>query len=418
MTIDPAFEIRRAPSGDNAIPLSTPGNYLRIQADGVTVAGEPVASPGGSITPIAQVYNVDSSGTAGTPDGAFSGDKAFNGSGAVQAAVDAAVAVGNSVVLVGNCTTEAVAFAASPATAIILAVRSYQQQGVNGQNFSTAPFPALGACTCDMGAAPAGGPRLDLAGFTFASFAFNGAGAYTANLSQCFISGNLTGTGAQQPALYGSTVAGDATIGQLDLYESQVVGTLTLTAPGTAKWRNATVGACTVDAVDAFNCRIAGLLGGGTTPGACKFRQCNIVAGVTSTCSLDAETELVSMKGGAAFSDTIFALSVGQGGDAQPVTATVTLNCTGQTRAFICATTLTGNIVLTLDETGGATPRQFPVDNYNTTAHTITVHDSAGANIGPGGAVLPTQAAGTGTRYLYQIDAGSGKFVLAGEQAL
>jgi len=36
----------------------------------------------------------------------------------------------------------------------------------------------------------------------------------------------------------------------------------------------------------------------------------------------------------------------------------------------------------------------------------------------PGGAVLPTQAAGTGTRYIYQIDGTTGKFVLAGQQAL
>lgn len=418
MTIDPAFEIRRAPSGDNVIPVSTPGNVLTIQPDGVSVAGEPVpVSPGGSITPLAQVYNADSSGTASTPDGAFSGDKAYNGSGAVQAAIDAAIVAGNSVVLVSNCTAENVSFAASPASAIILAARSYQQQGVNGQNFSTAPFPALGACTCDMGAAPTGGPRLDLAGFTFASFAFNGAGAYTANLVQCFISGNLTGNGAQQPALYGSTVNGDATIGQLDLYESQIVGVLTLTAPGLAKWRNALVGNCTVDTLDALNCTVA-TLAGGTTPGGVKLRQSKILGGITSTCSLDAESELFAMKNGSHFDDVIFSLSLGQGGGAQPVTATVSLDCTGQTRAFICASTLAGNIVLTLDETGGATPLEFLVDNYNTTAHTITVHDSAGANIGPGGAVFPTQAAGTGTRYIYQIDAGSGKFVLFGQQAL
>jgi len=414
--VDAAFVIRTGASGPD-MPQSTPGNVLTVQPDGFSVAAEPVpVTPGGSITPLALVLNVDSSGTPIVPDGAFSGDKAYAGSSAVQTAQDAAVLAGAAVVLISNCTEEAVTF--GDGGAVRLLVRSYQLQRVDGQNLSTTPFPKLGACSVDMGAAPAGGPLIDLAGLTFASFAFNGAGQYTATMTQCFVSGNLTGNGAQQPALYGTCIAGDATIGQLDLYESQIVGALTLTAPGTAKWRNATVGACTVDAVDAFNCRITGLLGGGTTPGACKFRQCNIVAGVTSTCSLDAETELVSMKGGAAFSDTVFALSVGQAGDAQPVTATVSLDCTGPRRAFICATTLVANIVLTLNETGGATPVQFPVDNYNTTANTITVHDSAGANIGPGGAVLPTQAAGTGTRYIYQIDGTTGKFVLAGQQAL
>jgi hypothetical protein len=397
--VDAAFVIRTGPSGPD-MPQSTPGNVLTVQADGVSVAAEPVPTPpSGGITPLALVLNVDSSGTPIVADGAFSGDKAYAGSSAVQDAQAAAVLAGSAVVLISNCTEEAVTF--GNGGAVRLLIRSYQEQRVDGQNLSTTPFPKLGACSIDMGAAPAGGPLIDLAGLTFASFAFNGAGGYTSTMTQCFVSGNLTGSGGQQPALYGTCVAGDATVGQLDLYESQVIGILTLTAPGTSKWRNATVGACTVDAVDAFNCRIAGLLGGGTTPGACKFRQCNIVAGVTSSCSLDAETELVSMKGGAAFGDTVFALSAGQGGDASPITGSQAFDFSGPTRAFICATVLAGNIVVTLNETAGADGDQFWIDVYNTTAHTVTIKDSAATTL----KVCPTEAAGAGTRYFFERDA-------------
>lgn len=409
MTNDPSFEIRRAPSGDNAIPLSTPGNVLTIQADGTSVAGEPVPG-GGSVTPIALVYNVDSSGTAATPNGAFSGDLAFNGSTAVQDAVTAASAFSDAVVAVSNCTVEDLVLTGD----IILSLRSYQSQRVDGQNLSTTPFPKLGNVTVDMGAAPTGGPRIEFEGFTFASLSFQGAGAYAAKVTQCFVSGGLIGTIAQQPALYGSTVVDDVTIGQLDLYESQIVGSTTLTTDGLSIWRNSIVGVCTVSALDAFNCTIGGLLGGSTTPGACKFRQCKINAGITSSCSLDAESELFAMKNGAHFDDTIFALSLGQGGDASPITATQSFDFSGVTRGFICATVLAGNIVVTLNETSGADLDGFYIDCYNTTAHTVTVHDSAAATL----KVLPTQADGTGTRYFFGISATTHKVVYLSSKKL
>jgi hypothetical protein len=401
-----AFVIRTAPSGPDA-PAGTPGYVLTVQADGVSVAPEPPGA-GGSVTPLTRVYNVDFDGTATTPTGAFSGDKAFNGATCTQDAVDVAAVVGDAVVLVAkaNPTPEAVNLTPGT-TATRICLRSWQLERSDGTLLSSFPQPQLGAVTCDMGGAPVAG-LVQIEGFTLGSLALNGAGAYLAKVVQCTIAGNLTGA-AQQPALYGSVVSGNVTgLDAIDLFDSTITGTLT-TNTGIAIWRGSTVNGGTIDQCDAVDCKILGSLGGGTTAGGLKFRNCTMPSTVIlSTCSLDATSELQALKAGAEFRDTIFALSTGQGGDASPVSGNITLNYSGPLRGIVCATTLTASITIVLDETSGIALQPFFLDIYNTTGHTITVHDSAAATL----VVCATQAAGTGARYTFGISGTTGKVVL------
>ncbi len=146
-----------------------------------------------------------------------------------------------------------------------------------------------------------------------------------------------------------------------------------------------------------------------TGAGTAKFYNCQadtVTVGSFSVNSaklfLDACTEFQFQAAGVDIPVITHALDLGQLGDATPVIATVTLDCTGPTRA-VCRTAAAQ--VLTLDETGGVAKQGFPVDTWS--PNTIAVHDSAGATI----ATMAAQAAGKGARYFFQIDAGTGKFV-------
>lgn len=81
-----AFRIRIPPSGPD-MPAGTPGFVLTVQPNGVDVAPEAPAGPGGSVTPLNAVAVTDAASTAGTPDGAWSGDKAFATVGAAIVAL-------------------------------------------------------------------------------------------------------------------------------------------------------------------------------------------------------------------------------------------------------------------------------------------------------------------------------------------
>jgi hypothetical protein len=197
------------------------------------------------------------------------------------------------------------------------------------------------------------------------------------------------------------------------LEDCNVSGDILCTASGTSTVRASNiVGTCIWDKLNAYDSIFhSGQDGDGS--GLLKFWNCQILDSINVPFTADGATELLSWFAGLVpAGDRVLALEQGQGGDAFIVTATTSITCTDKTRTCIPAV-IPANIALTIDETGGTAPQQQIVDNFNTTGHTVNLLDSAGANIGPGGVALPAQAAGTGTRYVLQIDGTSGKFVLA-----
>ena len=118
---------------------------------------------------------------------------------------------------------------------------------------------------------------------------------------------------------------------------------------------------------------------------------------------MDGATEKRALLAGAdANNGTVHAIDPGQGGDGVQYITTTTANFTqGSGPRAIIPVNLGANIILTLALTGGVAGQHFYVDMY-ATAHTVTVKFGS-TTIGPSGAALAAQAAGSATRYDFQI---------------
>lgn len=159
-----------------------------------------------------------------------------------------------------------------------------------------------------------------------------------------------------------------------------------------------------------------------TAPGTLKMYGCIYdTSGSTFSLSssnlfLDGTSERNALLAGVDITVVIHALSVGQGGDALKITSTdQTVDFTAQTRGYLSQNTLTADHTFKIQGTGKVDNAQiWIVDNYNRTAHTLTVQDDTGATI----ETLGTVAAGTALRYTFGLSQTTGKIVLVSIQKL
>lgn len=133
-----------------------------------------------------------------------------------------------------------------------------------------------------------------------------------------------------------------------------------------------------------------------------EFRDCEMgvdtsltLAG-TSSVNMDKVSEFSLLSRGAGtFNGVIFSLS-GEGNAFDlPNANAPDLDFTASTRAILCSTRLTGNVIKNIVVTGGAPLQTFTIDSYNASGHSLTIMFgvTALAVIGNGLA-----------RYVFQID--------------
>jgi len=165
------------------------------------------------------------------------------------------------------------------------------------------------------------------------------------------------------------------------------------------------------------------LVGGVVSAGLCAFHSCTIAAGTTHEYDTDARFFDCTFGAGVNIITPIRADSaseislLGNGGTCVEITSLdgdgaatplpdgttppdITF-ATVITRAYLEATTLTGNSTQKFDISGGVALQTFTIDNYNTTGFTKTIQDPSAVSL----AVLGTAR----RRYVFQIDStGSG----------
>ncbi len=400
--VDPIYEDARTGSAGKPL-VGTPGNVLVISPSGTGV--QPVPLPAGSVTAVQRVFVAAASGTAVAPSGAFSGSEVFGGVTAVQDAIDAAEASGGSAAYVAETAAlEAIIIGTAAPTSVTLSLQGMVPTGVDGESVSVGPPTALGAVVANMGAVPVGG-KVELSGFTIASYDHAGAGGFVEKFRQCLFTGNYTDTGAvSQPEFYDCCLAGTLTAVGVNALRTFFVDNISLGA-GQAIFRGCTVAnAATTVGDDALfdGCLIVGIVvNGGVVPGGLKFRNCtwgaSVIVASSSTC--DATSELAALAAGVTFADTIFAGSTGQGGNATPLTANVTIDYGGPLRAVGCRNAAALTLTLSAanaDITNGL--QRFAVDWWSTLG-ACTVKFVA-ATI----ATIPAQVAGSGVRFWFTTD--------------
>jgi hypothetical protein len=361
---------------------------------------------GGSTTPLTNALVCDADGTATTPTGAYSGDKAFNGPAALQNAIDSLIGGGG----------------------IALAPGDYSGDDVPVEIAEkTIRFSSLGITAGLAGtvAAISGNIALDasdaqcLAQFDDVQLAAEltdgGTGADVA-LNGTLSSGNISITGSlaiRNGAIAAGVLQGNA----VSALDSEVFGALTvlgaLTASGSSFASAVTctgagesvVRACAFSAPTQFDTvkgfdSTFGVLAAGTSPHQVQLHNCLVTSQVSQDCDLDGQTEKRSLAAGCKFLGRMLALDVGQGGDAVSLTGDESTDFSAETRRVACPGVLVAPATLTLGVTGAKPGQCFYVDQWDT-AFTIDVKFGV-TSIGPGGAPIPVATAGHGIRYVFQ----------------
>lgn len=396
---------------------------------------------GGSITPLTGVAVADQNGTALTPDGSFSGDKAFNGLNALQDCVDAlAGTAGGGIWLApGDYSGDD-----APVELIDISVT------INGLGFSGAAADPPAArldgsivltstdasadlglvsvvqgCTIDDGGSGGnvsmrrcnGVGSIDIAGTLSVIDCFmqgplaaavlditdcqvNGVPTVgTLNANNCDFASAVTCTGC---ALNGCTFESTfGSSGTINADGCTFLSDATQGGVGTSTVRDSTfVGNTQFDKVIAYDSTFQ-VVAGGTDPRSMQFYNCVITSQVNSPCAVDAATERESLLVGCVFAASIGALSIGQGGDALAISESESHDFTAETRLVVCPGTLAGDIAINIEATGGKNLQKFFIDNWSQ-AHTITVTTNGGDDLL---VTIAPQVAG-GARYTFGITEG------------
>jgi hypothetical protein len=431
--VDSAFVIRVGPSGPD-MPQGTPGFVLTVQPDGLSVKPEPAGGGGGSITPFTNVVTVDDSSTAVSPDGAWSQAQAFPN---LQDGITALGTFGGTVYLAGGEYSSNVTIDGEAVQVVEIIGLPLRQLGsssksplisgdIIGAGTDSNPFCVLrrltvtGAITGDGGEwqffEVSAGSVSSVGEMVARDSDFGPVTAIACDAQDSQFTQTLT---VAAPNNFQNCVfSGVVTASVLNATNSRFDANVTINASGTSK-----VSGCAFnqdvlfDQCDAFNSTFSGDVTG-DTGGGMAFRSCLLTGTVGNPVSWDGETELRSLKAGLVFDGTfVVALEVGQLGDADIITGTGTLNWNGRTRGIVAATGLSGATNLTFDLAGSTPLATYVLDVYNTTANAINLLFGV-TNIGPGGVALPTQAAGTGTRYMVQVDTLGTSITCIGSKAI
>jgi len=464
MTNDP-FRIRLGPSGPE-MPAGTPGYVLTVQADGVSVKPEPAPGGSGSVTPLTASLVGDENGTATTPTGAFSGDKAFNGAGALPDLVAAMGATGGGgiwlapgaysgngsalsiqellltirgmgttglqpagVRIFGNITMNASDSAAALTMEDLVCDADISDGGTGGEVHLarvgasgtisiTGPFSAQDSACGPLQANAVEAQRTD----------FSGAQSYlgTSTIDGCTYAGALTMTGGGQ--LLNTNINSGALVVPAPLVmvncEFNSAGdtaALVATTAGSRLLGNVFLGSVQfgTGSFDVERCTFAKAIAQ-TAGGTVRMWNCVYDTGggafalASDNLFLDGASELNALLAGVDISASIIrALDSGQGGDAVVLNGDATKNFTAQTRVHV-PKNLGADITLTLALTGALAGAMqcFTVDQY-ATGHTVTVKFGLTTLV-----VIPAVAAGTALRVVLQVDPTDAAIGLVGSRKL
>lgn len=460
-----AFVIRTGPSGPS-MPQSTPGYVIKIQADGTSVKAEPETA-GGSVTPLTAALVGDSNGTATTPTGAYSGDKAYKGVGALPAliaalaptggggielapgsysGVDAPLAIQEQVLTIrglgapgqpptgvrifGNITLNA-SDAQCSLTVQDLACGADVDDGGTGADFHVVRGSASGAVTItgsySADSAPCGAVTASAATCTGASF--DGANHYlgASLINACTYTAGLHLEGG------GRLLNTNIDAGQLQINAPFVMmtcevnsasDTCLLLATGASRVNNSAFlgvvqfGDGTYDVRGSIFAKTIAT----TANGVLKMYDCVYDTGggaftvASAHLFLDSESELNMLLAGVDVEVTIHALDLGQGGDAVFVSDNnATVDYAAETRGYLGQNVLTAGRTFKINGAGAADDnKEWWIDNYNRTGNDLTVTDEADATI----ATLSQVAVGTGERWVFGVDPTTHKTVLQGIKKL